>query len=57
MDRHDFYTTRSTALWNEPLFTFASYPNLAQSSATVLGDIFAHTICHIMLVLRAVIVF
>jgi len=37
--------------------TFAPYPNLAQSSATVLRDIFAHTIRHVILILRAVIVF
>ena len=38
-------------------FTFAPYPSLAQSSAIVLGDTLAHTICHIILILRAVIVF
>jgi hypothetical protein len=38
-------------------FTFVPYPNLAQSSTTLLGDTFARTICHIKLILRAVIVF
>jgi len=33
MDRHDFYTTRSTALWNEHLFTFEAvyFCSLTQS--------------------------